>query len=42
MFFMQVVFGLVFGLVSIGSLSFAVIEGHVHDKDSRTRFDADK
>lgn len=42
MFFMQVIFGLVLGLASIGSLAFAVIGGHVQDKDSRTRFDADK
>ncbi len=42
MFFMQVLFGLVLGLASIGSLAFAVIEGHMQDKDSPIKLDRNK
>lgn len=42
MFFMQVIFGLVLGFASIGSLAFAVIVGHGQDTDSGIKFDRNK
>jgi hypothetical protein len=32
MFFMQILFALVLGVASIGSLAFAVIEGHLQGR----------
>lgn len=41
MFFMQVLFGLVLGVATLGSMTFTVINAHAHTRGTRREHHAD-